>query len=166
MRRLLDSVPRVRLLHFLDGVLRSLPAEVREFLELSLERRDHGESSRFRIRNGAGGFKNMIRHLERACHAATLPGPKRLLDHLMLVFVTFKRFAFDVPLTGAVEQAGLSAKAFDRLRHRVLGADTQWAELEPRAQFEFALMALAETCSVPRETATEIVEQVAGKRLA
>lgn len=42
VRRLLVSVPRVRLLRLMDSMLRPVPFAVRRFLELGLERRDQG----------------------------------------------------------------------------------------------------------------------------
>jgi hypothetical protein len=161
VRRLVTSVPRVRLLCLLDSVLRPLPAAVRQYLEAMLEHRDHAGPRAFRVRNGAANFPGTIRHLERLSRAATGLGPKRLLDRLMLVFLTFKTLVFDVPLLSAAEQAGLSSKTFDRLRHHALGPDARWAELEPRAQFEFALMALAKACRVPQHTAQEVMHKVA-----
>jgi len=160
VRRLLTSVPRVRLLHLLDSVLRPLPGEVRDFLEISLAQRDHAGPRAFRVRNGAANLPSKLRQLERLCHAASVPGPKRLLDHVMLVFATFKTVACDVPLPRAAGQAGLSLKALDDLRHRVLGPHTRWAELEPRARFEFALMALAKACDAPQQAAAEILRLV------
>ena len=166
IRRLVTSVPRVRLLYLLDSILRPLPMEVRGYLEVSLTHRDHAGPRAFRVRDGAATAVGQLRHLERLCNAATLPGPKRLLDHLMLVFLTFKTLAFDVPLPRAAEQVGLSPKAVDRLRHGVLGAAAQWAELQPRAQFEFALMALAQACKAPQQAAEDIVERIVREHLA
>ncbi len=166
VRRLLTSVPRVRLLHLLDSVLRPLPTEGRGFLEMGLERLDQGQAKRFRIRNGTAGNRGELRHLERVCLTATGLGPKRLFDRLLLVFLTFKTLAFDLPLDRAAEQVGLSSKDLDRLRCRVLGADADSAALEPRAQFEYALIALTRACKVPEQAARRIVQQVVRERLA
>lgn len=165
-RRLVTSVPRVRLLYLLDKILRPLPAEVREFLGVVLQRLDGGEAKRFRIRNGTAGNRGNLRHLERLCVTATGLGPKRLFDHLLLVLLTFKALAFDVPLEHPAEQARLSRKDLDRLRHRILGTDAESAALEPRAQFEYALMALTKVCKAPPGAAGEIVQQVVRERLA
>jgi hypothetical protein len=165
-RRLLRSVPRIRLLRLLDSILQPLPAEVREFLEVSLARRDHAGPRAFRSRNGAASLPTTLRRLERVCCSATLPGPKRLLDNLMCVFLTFRTFAFDVPLSSAAEQAGLSSKALDDLRHRVLGAASGAAKADPRAQFELAVMALAKACNAPHWAAGELVDQIARDRVA
>jgi hypothetical protein len=159
-RHLVTSVPHVRLLYLLDPVLRRLPAEARAFLAAGLVCGDGSEAKRGRIRNGAAGNQAKLRHLERLCVAATGVGPKRLLDHLLLVFLTFKALAFEVPLKRAAEPAGLSPKDLHRLRHRVLGTDGEAAALEPRAQFEFALMAMAMVCKAPRQAVREIVRQV------
>jgi len=166
VRRLLTSVPRVRLLYLLDSVLRPLAVEAREFLEVGLERLDGGEAKRFRIRSGVAGRQGKLRHLERLCVTATGLGPKRLFDHLLLVFLTFKALAFDMPLDSAAEQAGLSRKDLDRLRRRILGLDADAASLEPRAQFEYAVIALTKVCKAPPEAAGEIVQQVVRERLA
>jgi len=166
LRRLVTSVPRVRLLYLLDSILDPLPAEVRQYLEAMLEHREHAGPRAFRVRNGAATLPGTLRHLEHLSHAATGLGPKRLLDRLVLVFLTFKTFLFDVPLLSAAEQAGLSPKTVDRLRHRALGPDARWAELEPRAQFEFALMALAMACKSRGATVQDVVERVVRERLA
>jgi len=166
IRRLVRSMPRVQLLHLLGSILRPLPTEVREYLEVSLEHRDHAGPRSFRVRNGAANLPAKLRHLERMCKAATGLGPKRLLDHLVLAFLTFKGLAFDIPVARAAEQAGLSLKDLDRLRHRVLATDAESVALEPRAQFEYALIALTMVCRAPREAAGEIVQQIVRERLA
>ncbi len=165
VRHMLAFVPQVCLLHVLDSVMRSLPAEVRRFLEFRLECSDQGGAQHVKNRGPMVLARSELRHLERVCHNATLPGPMRLLDHLILALVTFKSFAFEIPLPGAVQQAGLSPKAFRRLRFGVFGADAQWVELEPRAQFDFALTAFAKACNIPRHAAEEIVEQVTRERV-
>ena len=166
VRRLVTSVPRVRLLYLLNSVLRPLPAEARQFLELALERSDGGDALRFKVRNGTTGNRGQLRHLERLCGRATGLGPKRLFDHLVLVFLAFKALASDVPLGRAAEQAGLSPKDLNRLGHRVLGADADVAALDPRAQFEYALVALAKVCKAPPAAAEDIVQQVVHERSA
>lgn len=138
----------------------------RVFLELALQRSDGGDASRFRVRNGTAGDRGTLRYLERVCRRATGLGPKRLFDHLLLVFLTFKALAFDVPLERAAEQASLSSKDLDRLRHRVLGSDADAAALGPRAQFEYALMALTKVCKAPPAAAEDIVQQVVRERSA
>lgn len=166
LRRLVTSVPRLRVLHLLDSVLRQLPADVREFLKVGLDRLDGGGAQRFRVRNGTADDRGKLRRLERLCVKATGLGPKRLLDHLLLVFLAFKVLAFDVLLERAAEQAGLSPRDLDRLRRRVLGTDAHAAALDPRAQFEYALIALAKVCQAPSEAVGDIVHQVVREQLA
>ncbi len=160
VRRLVTAVPRVRLLHLLDSVLRPVPVEVRQFLEVSLAHRVHTGPAAFRIRNGAANLSTNLRHLEKVCKSATDAGPKRLSDDLLLVFLTFKTLVFRVPLRTGAEHAGISSKDLDRLCRRVLGPDAEAAALEPRAQFEYALAALTKACRLPAEAADEIVQQV------
>jgi hypothetical protein len=151
--------------YLLDSVLSPLPVELRRYLEVSLEHRNHAAPRSFRVRNGVSSL-GKLRHLEQVCDAATGMGPKALLDRLVLLFLTFKTFAFDMPLGTAAEQAGLSPKAVDRLRYRILGAGIPWPKDQPRAQFALALMALAEACRVPQQVAQEVVEHVAQERRA
>ena len=165
-RHLVTSVPRVRLLSLLDSILRPLPREARQLLEMGLARLDGGVATRFRIRNGTTGNRGALRHLERLCVRATGLGPKGLLDHLVLVFLAFKALAFDVPLERAADQMGFSPKDLHRLGHRLLGADADAAALDPRAQFEYALVALAKVCKAPRAAAEDIVQQVVRERSA
>lgn len=164
IRQLLASVPRVRLLYLLDSILRPLPGDVREYLEVSLAHRDYSAPWVFRVRDVAPSLRCGLRHLERVCQAATGMGPKRLLDRLMLVFLSFKVLAFEIPLRKAAEQAGLSSKAVDHLRHRAFGADARWAELQPDAQFELALIALAQACRVPENMAEEVLQRTIRQR--
>jgi hypothetical protein len=59
---------------------------------------------------------------------------------------------------------GLSRKEVDRFFVRALGSDFHWASLEPRAQFEFVLMALAATCHVGEREAEQTVQEVVRER--
>lgn len=155
LRRLLNSVPRVRLLQILGPILRALPPEVQAFLQIGLER---GER-RFTVRDGAGLDAGHLRRLERVCHAAEIRGPKHLVDCLLLTFLAYKTFAFEMPPSSAAVEAGVSPRALRGLRKRVLGVEAGWAALAPGSQFEFALMALADACNVPRWAAEEIVRE-------
>jgi hypothetical protein len=166
VRRLLTSLPRARLLALLDSILRMLPAPVIAFLQASLQQVDSGGSTRVKVQDVTAGRPTTLRHLERICQATALPGPKQLLDHLLLLFFSYKALFYDVPLPRAAEHGGLGPSALRGLAHRAYGRDAQWAELEPRSRFDFALMALADVCNVPRCTAEEIVQKAAGERWA
>jgi hypothetical protein len=162
-RCLVTSVPYVRLRTLLDPILRQVPAEMSDFLARGLRPTYWSEARRFKIRDGTAGDSATLRRLERVCVAATGSGPKRLFDHLLMVLLTFKALAFDAPLQRAAEQAGLSRKDLDRLRQRVLRTDGGSATVvDPRAQFAFAVMALADVCNAPRRAAHEVLRDVAG----
>lgn len=159
VRHLLDSVSRVQVFRLLHGILRQIPAGVREMVGVNLDRRGDVEPQGTRTLVRTAGTRGQLRHLERLCLDAKLPGPKRLLDHLALLLIAFKTMVCDVPSLRAAQQAGLSPKAFGELRRRLLGPDASLATLEPRAQFEFALMALAKACHVPPQIAERIVKE-------
>ncbi len=166
VRRLLSSAPGARLLRLLRRVLEPLPTEVRVFLEASLEGTGRDAPARFKVGDGTAHVRSRLRHLERLCQAASLPRPKRLLDHVLFVSLAYETFVFDLPLARAGTHMGLSRKAIDGLRQRVLGPAARLARSQPRAQFEFAVMALAGVCRVPRRTADEVVERAVHERLA
>lgn len=166
VRRLLASVPRLLLLRVLTDILRPLPPDVRHFLERSLERRDHYRSGRFRLLNDTPDQSAALRHLELLCKSRNDVGPKQLFDNLLLVFITFKSLVFQLPPGTAAAQVGISSKDLYRLRRRVLRANSSAASLEPRAQFEYALMALARACQAPEHSAEQVLQHLTREHLA
>jgi hypothetical protein len=165
-RRLMTSLPRTRLLAVLDPLLRALPRTVRTFLRSGLDPAGPGGTRRQKVRDVSAGLPHTQRHLERLCQDAGLLAPKKLLDRMTLVFLAFKGLLFNVPLEHAAQQAGPDPRALRALHHGVFGPDARWADLEPRAQFEFALMAFAEACRVSPATAEEIMQRAATERYA
>lgn len=166
VRRLLTSAPRARLLRLLKSVLEPLPREVGAFLQTSLEGTSHIAPVRVKAANGTPHPRSRLRHLERLCDAADLPGPKRLLDHVWFVLLTYVSFAFDIPLRRVAAQEGLSRKGLERLRRRLLGGGAHVARLQPDVQFELALMSLTKVCGTPPQSADDIVQEVLGERQA
>jgi hypothetical protein len=163
IQRLLTSAPRLRPSKLLSDMFRTLPSDVRRFLESSLERSASADIGRPRVGEGVAGVRAQVRQLERACQQAMLPPPKRLLDHLLIVRLTFKSLLFGMPLAAVAEQAGLSHKALRELWRRALGTDARIARLDARAGFEIAFMALARACRVPQALAEKVAQKAASE---
>jgi hypothetical protein len=165
LRTLVSFLPCAQLLAILDNVFGAGPMELRRFLEAALEALARGDATGSNVGGGAASILSSRRHLERTCKAANLPRPKRLPDHLTLLLIALTTFAFDVPLASAAEQVGLSPQNLRALCHRVLGDGTRWAMLDPSAQFEFALMALAKAYKAPQQALAGAADEVLGKLL-
>ena len=161
---LVAAVPRIQFVRILDGLLRPIPVEVKRFLTRSVEHLGGPYPRNTDLRQGIGESEADLRRLERICQGADLPGPKRMKDDATLAFLAFKTLAFGLPLLKAAQQVGLSRKEVDRLFVRALGQAFQWAPLEPRARFEFVIMALGATCHVGQREVEETVRQVVRER--
>lgn len=164
VQRLIDSAPPQRLLHYLDPLLRQLPAEVRGFFAAQLGRRNEATLAQAPARHAETETRSDQRRLERICQVTGLPAPSTLLDHLLFTYVAFSSVALNVPLGVAAEDAALSPKALRGLLRRAMGTDARWAALAPASLFEFAIVSFAKACSMPEQLAQDVVQQVALER--
>ena len=76
LEHVIQSVPLVRLLHYVDPLLRALPSEVRGYLESQLGHRVANAPGELGIDDTARGLAGRRRRLERACQAAGVATPK------------------------------------------------------------------------------------------
>lgn len=106
----------------LRPVLVSVPAgPVRRFLDVAVSRVAAGWLSPPGLDALAAAAGCSRRHLERCCAVARLPAPHRLLDRLVLLWVTWATAEHGIPERQAAGHLGLTRRDLTRLDARTVG---------------------------------------------
>jgi len=156
---LLSDVPRVRLERLIKQLVGSVPPAVQNFVEASLDRLDRGGALAPKVQEVAADAGLSQRWLEKSCAAASLPHPKRLLDHLIFVYVGFMSWSGAVTPPAIGRHLGLLSKDLARIRRHVLGTSERWGGLRPVDQFALATIALGRACHMSAPVARDAVEE-------
>ena len=162
---MLSSVPRVWLMRMLANLLGPRSREIGALLETGVRRLATGGTGVLKVKGVAGELGASPRRLERLCAVEKLPPPKRLLRDLTLVFVTFRGYVLELPVTASARRAGLSRKALSQLRHDVLGQGEPWGRLPAGEQFGLAIASLARGCAAASRKVQAVIED-ARRRMA
>lgn len=161
VRWLLDGVPATMLRWATRQVLSDAPAVKRRFLEAALDSLAAHAAVRVTATDCATAAGVTLRCLQRACRSRGLPPPKRLLDLVVLLYVTLLAQWHGESAGAAARRVGLHRQDLRRLRRRVLPRRVRVARLGPAQEFNVAFLALARAFGVPRKRASQLVRAVA-----
>lgn len=166
VRHLISLVSHVRLECLVKMLIGRPGRMVEAWVENALEQLYHPGPGTPKVKEASAATGISAHAAEDACRRAGLPGPKHLLLHLSLVYLTFMSWSLGISTTAVGRRSGLASKDLARLRNTILGRCEQWHKLPSRDQFVLSVMALADACKTPLPVIQRVIARYVGDAAA